>query len=625
MALDTFALGPNPKWYFVNNNGKPLAGGLFNTYSNLNNSVRKNVYTTPSLDFPLPNPAVIDANGTLGPFFFAYDSTNPDDGYLIVVTDANGQVIWTMDDYFGAGGSGGGSTTTVLDINNLINNNVFWRHSDGVTPVPTFTVIAPGNHANLVANGTINTASPDIIFVKNNQSGTDAITFPLFSPLGFEIDAEDPTPVDYFNYTCTIAGTETTKYLQFPVSAKVQNLSNKDVVGSFWARSTTSNVLTLQWFQFYGDGTGASPSITPIINSFNLTPTWTKYNWSDTVPDVTTKTLGAPNFQGPNDGLFLRFSFPLAATSNIDITKLTMYLGTNLPDTDYINYDNIDSVVAIPRTGDVRMALNSFVPFGWVPCNDGVLSNGDGAIVAPTAVPVSRNNIDTYPLYNLIWNLTSGYSSFAPIFDNAGTLTTRGVSAISDFENGKQLQLTRMLGRVLAGGNPNLTASQTFTANAATDELTVTDGTQFPTGTPILVTNTGGALPTPLATANVPNIYYSIFINATTLKLAQSVDLAQAGTALDITSAGSGTNTIQTAVGTYFGEGFHQLSINELPAHSHTINGGVNSFMRTGGGGPNVGTGGTASGTSAATDTTGNNFGHNTMQPTGFVNVMLKL
>lgn len=627
MALDTFVLGPNPKWYFVNNNGKPLAGGLFNTYSSLNNQVRKPVYTTASGLFPWPNPIPIDANGTLGPLYFAFDSTQiPQDGYLIIVTDALGQVIWTIDDYFGAGGSGGGDTTTVVSIENLINNNIFWRHSASISPVPILSVIAPSNHANLVGNGTTTTAAPDIIFVKNNQSSTDQITFPLFTPLGNIPFGTDPTPIDYFNYTCTVPGTETIKYLQFPITAKVQNLSQQDVIGSFWAKSSTSGTITLKWLQYFGDGAGASTADNSIINTFNLTPTWTKFPFSATVPDVDTKVLGAPNFQGPNDALFLRFEFTLLATS-IDLTKPTMYLGTGLPQTSFINYDNIDSVIALPRTGDVRTSMNSFIPFGWVPCNDGVLSNGDGAIVPPTnpTVPVARNNIDTYPLYSLIWNMTSGYSSFAPIYTNAGVLTTRGASAILDFSAGKQLSLTKMLGRVLSGTNPTLIASQTFTANTVTDTITVTDSTQFPRGTPVLLTTTG-SLPTPLDTLNVPAIYYAVPVNpssGTTLNLASSEDNALAGIFMDITGVGVGVQTIQSAIGTYFGQGLHQLTVPEMPSHAHTARvfsggpGPVNRFSNFNTADPQSGT--------AQTEDTGSSLAHNTMQPTAFLNVMLKL
>lgn len=620
MAL-SYVLGPNPKWYFVNNNGKPLAGGKFNTYSSLNNSLRKSVFSTPSADFPLPNPATIDANGTLGPFWFEFDSLNPDDGYLIIVTDANGQIIWTADDYFASGGGGGGSTT-IIEIDNLINNNIMWRHTGTITPVPTFSIIAPSNHANLVGNGTINTASPDIIFVKNNQTGTDTISFQNFT-LGDEPITNDTAPVDYFNYTCSVAGTETTKYLQFPITAKVQNLSNQDVIGSFWARHNggSGNQLTLEWFQFFGDGAGASSPVIQQINvPFTLTSSWVKYNFSDTIPDVSGKNLGAPNSSGPNDALFLRISYPLGVTTNIDFTKPTMYLGTALPDLEFINYDNIDSVVALPRTGDVKISLNSFAPYGWVGCNDGVLANGDGSIVAPTAVPTARSNIDTYPLYYMIWNLTSGYSSFAPIYDSAGAASTRGADAITDFAAGKQLQLTRMLGRVLAGANPNLITSQTFTADAGTDLLTVSNAAQFPTGTPVLLTNSGGSLPT-FNFTNSPAIYYSIFVSATTLRLARSVDLAQAGTFLDITGAGSGTNTIQTANGTYFGEGAHVQTIAEIAAHTHNYLLWTNNAGNTFQGGPGF----TTTLPSTPTSSAGNSDAFNVMQPTAFMNVFLKL
>jgi hypothetical protein len=82
--------------------------------------------------------------------------------------------------------------------------------------------------------------------------------------------------------------------------------------------------------------------------------------------------------------------------------------------------------------------------------------------------------------------------------------------------------------------------SQTFTADAGTDILTISAGHIHGTGDQIWVSNSGGALPTGLSASTT---YYAIRVSSTELKLATSLSNAQAGTAINITSAGTGTHS----------------------------------------------------------------------------------
>lgn len=84
-------------------------------------------------------------------------------------------------------------------------------------------------------------------------------------------------------------------------------------------------------------------------------------------------------------------------------------------------------------------------------------------------------------------------------------------------------------------------SSNVFTANAVTDQLTVTSNTlNYQTGVPFTVT-TSGALPSPLTASTQ---YFAIRIDATHIKVATSYANAIAGIAINITGAGSGTNTL---------------------------------------------------------------------------------
>lgn len=84
------------------------------------------------------------------------------------------------------------------------------------------------------------------------------------------------------------------------------------------------------------------------------------------------------------------------------------------------------------------------------------------------------------------------------------------------------------------------TGAQNFATtdvNTSTEQITL--GTAYPTGTAIQFTTTGG-LPAGLSLATV---YYSIKVDATHIKVASSLANALAGTAIDLTSQGTGTHT----------------------------------------------------------------------------------
>lgn len=88
---------------------------------------------------------------------------------------------------------------------------------------------------------------------------------------------------------------------------------------------------------------------------------------------------------------------------------------------------------------------------------------------------------------------------------------------------------------------PGAHTAQTFTADAGTDQLTLASTANLPTGTRVRAANSGGALPAPLAAATT---YYTIAVDATRVKLATSLANAKAGTAIDLTAAGTGTHTL---------------------------------------------------------------------------------
>lgn len=115
-------------------------------------------------------------------------------------------------------------------------------------------------------------------------------------------------------------------------------------------------------------------------------------------------------------------------------------------------------------------------------------------------------------------------------------------------------------GMVWSGG------AATFTADAATDILTLsTSNANFATGVPISF-STAGTLPAPLV-AGPPQTYYVIRVgtattNPGTIKVATTYANAIAGTAIDITTAGVPVNTV-TVQG--------QVQLGQITSHPGTI------------------------------------------------------
>lgn len=605
MAL-TWTLGPPPKWYFADLTGKPLAGGSMLTLSSLNPFNTKAVFQDPAGQIPWPNPVTFDENGQQGPFFWQSDSNNPNDAYYIRFFDSNGIFQFDVNNYLpGAGGGGGG--TTVLNLTNQITNSVMYRNIGASTNAPStsigqFLVVAPGAHEGFAQ--TLSNAGPDIVFVKNTNDALDSIRFQTFvrgtNPLA--IFNGDTTPPQYFEYSCTSAGTETSKYIQFPITNNVDNLNSQTVTVKIYARANlgTNPQLVLYFWQFFGDGSNAS-TVTPFpIMTCNLTSSWQVFQATVTIPS----TVGQSNGQCGNTGLFLRVGLPNAQVCQVDFVKPGVFVGSAAPSIDYINNDSINSVISSPRTGSITISSDVTIPLGYVPMNDGTIGSGNSGAT-------TRANIDTFPLYNLLWN--NVLNAWAPVTGG------RGASAIADFSANKSIALTRSLGRVFALGNMAMGGPQSFTA-AGSNNITITSSANWFTGTPVQVT--GGSLPTGLS-ANT--VYFVININSTTIQLASTIENAYASTPITIGNSGSGT--VQAALGVYTGESLHTLTIPEMPAHNHNNAATPSGSLGSNPNGPFLA--GYSSTVQNVTITNiavqGGGLGHNNIQPTTYMNVFIKL
>lgn len=618
--------------------GLPLANGKIFLYQDNSRTTFKNWYYQSGSPgsytyLTLPNPLTLSAVGTIVdvngvdtiPFYYPYsevDNVTPQP-YFIQVFDSNGQLQFTRQN-FPFNPDMTPDSTDVSTLRSLVANSGFWRNA-GTLNAATITpnaslgvvgaVVAPSQHDGF--------SMPDMQFIKDVNGAQDTITFFNFvnGPASFpdQIIPNNITPECYMNLNCSVAGTETVKYLQIPIQLHVTSLSGVEnctiTLGAQNVGSNTNNKITVSIYQFLGTGVTSPEPI--ILDTFTLNNTWNKYSVTFTLPSAQDLTLG----NGYDDAFYMQIGYPVGVTSNINIAWPAFYLSDVVPTNDWQTYDEVNSIISSPRTGDIRTSGNQFNNFGWVSMNDGTIGN-------PSSNATTRANKDTFRLYNNIWNqyVFAPSQVLAPMFSSTGSPVAYGASAIADFNANNALSLTRMLGRVITGNVPKQ-VTDTFIASGNTLTLsTLTDASFFATGVPIVFLTTG-TLPSPLA---VSITYYAILTGANTLQVASTPENAIAGTPITLTTTGTGTNTIQMTgfvTGTFFGEVSQTLTIANMPAHNHP--GSVmpyQAFNAGGGATAVVETPGGVSGNYPVTVASqGSGSAFSIQNPTTYYNVYMKL
>ena len=259
-------------------------------------------------------------------------------------------------------------------------------------------------------------------------------------------------------------------------------------------------------------------------------------------------------------------------------------------------------------TGDVKLTMKTSADTGFVLMNDGTIGSASSAAT-------TRANADTQSLYVLLW--TNVLDAWAPVIGG------RGASALDDFSANKPMRLPLTLGRALAGyGTGTVSVSGTDGDVDITNNgmVVASNNTKWITGMSVTFTLSSGTI-TGLTSGNT---YYVIRSSATLVQLASTLANAQNGTAIDFTAKSSPIWTIThtytaRVLGEAVGEEAHAESITELLAHTHGTGltlipgSGLDQFT----GSPKTST--------TITDSTGGNQAMNIMQPTAFLNVMVKL
>lgn len=521
----TFNLAPNPKWYFLNAFGVPAAGGSITTFSSLDHSTPKFVFSDPLGMFPYTDPIILDGTGgSPVPMFW---ENNGVDLYYVVVKDAAGNIIFTLDNF---PTSSGGITpiTSNVDIeNHLINGQFLFidavNEADSLmSPAPIGqTRIAQGSGFYKDIDGNYTPlADAGWIFQKVGGAGaTDSIQFVPVLAIGAGFPNEpSANATRYFRYQFSNLGSPITDASLVNVIPNVERFSGETITISFDSRA---NVLAVQgvfiFGQFFGTGGGSAAVSTSQIFTFS-NGAFARQSFTFSVPSVIGKTKGTDL----NDHIFLEWQFPLNTIGTFELANLQLQRGvfgvspyiqqTYAQDQYKVLIDLIYNGNIIFRTGELKWMSNApggapiDIP-GWIP-----ITNVNSAFIGNTGSGAIHTGLSVKNLYIAWWDSFSVTELI--VFGG------RGVSAVADFNANKPMTCPRhILGTVLAAaGNslfmnapfaffegerthilttPEMPAhTHTTTASNATEFFTAGGASGVPAwapGTPTSITGSGGA------------------------------------------------------------------------------------------------------------------------------------
>ncbi len=513
MATTTYFLAPNARWQGRDPTGQPAVFGKLYTYVQ-GSEDPKATYINPEGTIENDNPVDLDAKGEANIYWAS------DDLYYIRLYDKDGNLVYDQDKYPTLKDTGIPVPSDQNSSGNFVRNPqfTFWSNS---TNFPDYNQVAAYQ----------DDLADDWYFYRNNATATVNISRGVFDIGQSDVPG---SPLYYMHYESTGGSSETAKFFGQTYKS-VQTLAGTTVSFAFWAKSSTSSTVEVGVEQIFGTGGSPSASVDTTLKSASLTPVWQRFSGTALIPSVAGKTIGTNG----DDVLQLFIDVPKDSfADSIDFTNCQFQkLPEATEDFPYLTQDDqfkrLNSQVtdALFKTGDFKLTLRSTADTGWALANDQTIGNSSsGANLA---------NITTKALYELIWG---GFiNRFAPIYNSDGTFGARGSTAEADFNANKRLSLTKTVGRVLATqGQAQLI--QNFTADPSTDAITVSDASVFYTGTPVEVSTTG-TLPSPLAPATTYYVFAFNYI-ANELKLATSLANAVAGVTIDITTTGTGTQSV---------------------------------------------------------------------------------
>lgn len=308
--MPTYSLIYTPIWVIRDRTGAPAAGAKLYTFLASDKSTPSPFYKDAGGTNPYTNPIVAsDPEGEISGEVYGEDGL----AYYLEAYDADGNLLWTVDNYLPPAPSGGSPTINYYDNDNYFRNSDFRfnYYPDTVKTLTNLTTDVP------IAPG-------DWFFKKNNTSGQDNITFVSFSAGQTDVPF---SPKYFLRYQCTSAGSSESKYIYVRFS-DVYTFSGQSISIALQGRSSTSSTITIDYQQNFG--TGGSSSVTNNVASQALTTDWARYEKTNlAIASISGKSIGTGSY------LELRIGLPADAISQIDLVQLQLELGTKVNPYEY--------------------------------------------------------------------------------------------------------------------------------------------------------------------------------------------------------------------------------------------------------------------------------------------------
>lgn len=538
---------------------KPLANGKVYTYSSQDHSKNKATYTDSTGLTQNTNPIILDNKG-MANIYWEVNTKDDSDDYYVVVQNANGVQIQSIDKY-NSNTSSGGLVPVVSDptINHARNPMfTFWDLYD-YDYLSDGQFYAPGSIIDLQVMPTAGFVefSNEWIFSKSNNNAEDTMgagTFPAGDP------SVDNNPIHYFIYSCNNAGAgaETYKFISQRYD-NVQTFSGQNLTFQISLQSTqVSTPITISAVQYFGATGSASVPVTGA--TWTVSDSWDNYSVVFNVPTIDGKNIM------PGSYFEIRINLPINTISSLMGTRVSTQL-TNIPSSFYPQITVEEQRLTLTTTGntsDVSILLDIInIPRSWIYFRNGTIG-------LPISNATLRANQDTQSLYYLIWATYSDVQ--CPLYLPNGTPTVRGATASADLLAGNQISLPNNEGRVIC----NVGTSQYYFQFTATSDILTIDplaAINIYQGTLVQLITTG-TLPGGLA---VLTNYYMIPITSTTYRICATLaDAMAGGPYITTTTAGTGIQTIKwyennNINGNFYGENEHSLTAAEGPSHNHNL------------------------------------------------------
>lgn len=264
--------------------------------------------------------------------------------------------------------------------------------------------------------------------------------------------------------------------------------------------------------------------------------------------------------------------------------------------------------------GTVIPYLVTTAPNGWIRANGRTLGNGASG-------SSERANADTENLYVLLWDAFS--NTLLPIYDSAGTVTTRGASGAADYAANKRLTLPDLRGRSLFGLDDMGNSAAGRLGAIITDETT--NGAVGGTETVVLVeanlaahTHTGPShTHTFSATTGTESAHHTHTYSGTTSGQSQTHNHSYS----DLYNPGSSGTTGGGSIGQSMTD-VGRTTGNASQDHTHTYSGTTStvSAFHT-----HAVSGTTAASGTGNTGSTGSGTAHSNMPPAYLITFLIKL